>query len=247
MEQGTEAGTVQVFSEASWQASSHFGIGRDGSLDQFVDTANRAWAEAAGNAFYISIEHEGLTGQDLTPAQLDTHIRLTAWLRSLYVNPYPLVLAEAPGQPGLGWHGMGGVAWGGHYLCPGDPIKARRADVITALLPSTVPPTPPQEEPMNPSYGLFMPNQIDRFAVDQSGNLVHHWYFRGGPNGPDPAGWYHETVLTGLVPLSQVDGPLRWPAPNGDGFVHIYATTTSGSQAEAVYNGRGWVTFNEAG
>lgn len=131
VEQGTEQGTEAVFSEPSWQASSHFGVAKDGSLDQFVDTADKAWAEAEGNGYWWSIEHEGMSGQPLTDAQIATDVHLIAWLRT--IDPFPLVLTDDPNGRGLIWHGAGGDAWGGHYDCPGEAIKANRQDVIDKI------------------------------------------------------------------------------------------------------------------
>lgn len=138
VEAGTEAGTCQVFSEASYQASAHFGIAKDGSIDQFVDTANVAWAQAAGNSSYFSIETEGYPTEPLTEAQCQSFAKLYAWLKSQPNAAFGFTLAEAPGQPGLGWHGMGGAAWGGHTGCPGDLRKAQRQHILDLAQPKVV-------------------------------------------------------------------------------------------------------------
>jgi hypothetical protein len=131
VEAGTEAGTVAVFSRADWQASSHFGVAKDGSIDQFVDTQDRAWAEGSGNTYWWAIEHEGQSGEALTPAQIEADARIIAWLRT--IEPFPLQLTDDPNGTGLGWHGMGAQGWGGHTQCPGEPIKANRQDVINRI------------------------------------------------------------------------------------------------------------------
>lgn len=111
------------------QASSHFWISDDGELEQMVDTDYASWAQAGGNYQYVSVETSGVPEVPLTPAQVDTFARLYAWGHN--VHGWPLQMANMPGQRGLGWHGMGGDRWGGHYGCPGVPRMAQRALVLT--------------------------------------------------------------------------------------------------------------------
>ena len=44
------------------QASAHFLNPKVGQLLQLVDTADKAWAQVAGNHNWISVEHEGVPG-----------------------------------------------------------------------------------------------------------------------------------------------------------------------------------------
>ena len=136
IEQGYEAGTVSVFHNPAYQASAHFGVGKDGHIDQFVDTSDMAWAEMNGNPEWISIEHEGFSGELLTPQQLGSDAQLIAWLKGHDSGPgynFPLTISDDPSTRGIGWHGMGGASWGGHYDCPGGPIRAQRLQLITQI------------------------------------------------------------------------------------------------------------------
>ena len=155
IEQGTERGTDSWFHNAAAQASAHFGNPKTGRLQQFVDTADKAWAEVAGNSEWISVEHEGNSGDSLTASQLENDAQLLAWLHGQY--GVPLVLADSPAADGLGYHAMGGSAWGGHLQCPGAPIVAARAQIIArakqifAPTPAPVPtpkPAPVLEDDM---------------------------------------------------------------------------------------------------
>ena len=128
IQQGTEAGSEAWFKNPASQASSHFLNPKSGGLRQLVDTKDRAWAEADGNAHWVSIENEGYAGDELTASQLENAARLLAWLHTRY--DVPLQSTDDPNGKGLGWHGMGGAAWGGHTGCPGDPIKAQRGAII---------------------------------------------------------------------------------------------------------------------
>jgi len=42
----------------------------------------------------------------------------------------PAQITDDPNGYGLGWHGMGGAAWGNHPDCPGEPIKAQRQQIL---------------------------------------------------------------------------------------------------------------------
>lgn len=143
--EGSLDGSDNWFHNPQAQASSHFGTGKDGRVYQWVDTADKAWAQAAGNPNYISIENEGHAGDSLTDAQLSAVAGIVAWASK--THGVPLTIVDDPGGSGLGWHGMGGGAWGGHVSCPGDPIKAQRELIIakaggTTITTPTVPSKP---------------------------------------------------------------------------------------------------------
>ncbi|MFF9787211.1 peptidoglycan-binding protein [Streptomyces nigrescens] len=128
--QGTLWGSDSWFRNPSAQASSHFGVGKDGTILQWVDTADRAWAQASGNRTWISIEHEGKSGESLTAAQIAADGKILAWAHK--THGVKLQIADSPTGRGLGWHGMGGSAWGGHTACPGTPIKNQRDEILKA-------------------------------------------------------------------------------------------------------------------
>jgi hypothetical protein len=128
IQQGTEAGSESWFKNPSAQASAHFLNPKTGGLRQLIDTDDRAWAQMAGNRYWVSVENEGVSGDSLTPSQLENASQLLAWLHTTY--GIPLQSTDDPAGQGLGWHGMGGNDWGGHFDCPGDPIKAQRAQII---------------------------------------------------------------------------------------------------------------------
>jgi len=125
---GTYAGTDSWFRNPAARASSHFGTSRAGELCQWVDTADRAWAQAAGNRTWLSVENEGKGGDELTDAQLDANARVLAWAHEKY--GVPLKLADGPDDKGLGYHAMGGSAWGGHTSCPGSRIVKQLPTIV---------------------------------------------------------------------------------------------------------------------
>ena len=138
--EGTLDGTDAWFHNPSSQVSAHFGVGKSGQLRQWVDTDDRAWAEAAGNSSWLSVEIEGHSGDHLTTAQVQALGRLYGWLEQHY--HFGFALANSPQASGLGFHAMGGSAWGGHYDCPGKPIIAARPAIISAANPPKSTPSP---------------------------------------------------------------------------------------------------------
>ncbi|MDQ1426644.1 MAG: hypothetical protein QOK39_120 [Acidimicrobiaceae bacterium] len=120
------------FNNRTAQASYTFVAYADGGLDQFVDADAIAWAQAQGNGTYNSVGTQGFANESLTEACCQTIAALYRWGHDTYGWPY--TLAEAPGEPGLGWHGMGDsnghTGWGGHPACPGDLRKAQRQHIL---------------------------------------------------------------------------------------------------------------------
>lgn len=126
---GTLAGTDSWFRNSRASASSHFGTGKAGQLYQWVDTNDRAWAQANGNSSWLSIENEGKGGDKLTDAQLDRCAEVLAWAHRTY--GVPLQVAHSPSGRGLGYHAMGGSSWGGHTSCPGSKIVAQLPTIVS--------------------------------------------------------------------------------------------------------------------
>lgn len=120
------------FANPANQASSNWWVRRDGMLEEYVDADLRAWAQAEGNATYDSVETDGTPDVPLSPAQVETLAHLYAWGHQTY--GWPFRLAERPGDAGLGWHGMGGSAWGGHPFCPGDLRRNQRQQILDRAL-----------------------------------------------------------------------------------------------------------------
>lgn len=149
------AGTGDPYNEfdnSANQVSSHFGIGNgnggmaDGLIEQYVDTSTQSWAQAAGNASYLSVETEGEPTFGLTDAQVESFARIMAWANQTY--GVPLVAVTTPGEKGLIWHGAGGDAWGGHFDCPGTIRRAQRAAILARAQQLLIP-TPTDQEVAN--------------------------------------------------------------------------------------------------
>lgn len=144
---GTFEGSKSWFNNPESDASSHFGTNREGHGEQWVDTKDRAWTQGQGNRQWVSIENEGNGGDELTDAQITRVAEVLAWLHGVY--GVPIQAASGPDGRGLGWHGMGGSAWGGHPDCPGDRVRAqfpeilKRAQEMAGTPPKPTPPPAP--------------------------------------------------------------------------------------------------------
>jgi hypothetical protein len=138
---GFYQGTIAWQRNASADVSSHFIVARDGRCAQMVDTDDRAWTQRSGNSRWLSVELEGFAIGDklhakhpgwerLTDAQIEACARFLARIHRVY--GVPLQLATSPSGRGLGHHSMGyesGIDWG-HRLCPGEPIKAQKPQIL---------------------------------------------------------------------------------------------------------------------
>lgn len=123
--EGSYQGTISWQKNPDADVSSHFVIGLNpGEVAQLLDTNLTAWTQAAGNGHWVSVEFAGFATGQLTAAQFEAAAQLYAWLVEVY--DIPIQLAESPSGQGLGWHGMGGIAWGNHPGCPGPANVALR-------------------------------------------------------------------------------------------------------------------------
>lgn len=109
--------------------SSTWWISKAGTVEQYVDSDQKAWTQAAGNTYYNSVETEGQPDEPLTDAQIAALADLYRW--GHLTHGWKFQLAEHPGDEGLGWHGMGGTAWGNHPNCPGGLRRAQRQLILT--------------------------------------------------------------------------------------------------------------------
>ncbi|WP_377271938.1 N-acetylmuramoyl-L-alanine amidase [Peterkaempfera sp. SMS 1(5)a] len=117
------------FNTPSSQASSDFWVRLDGHIEQYCDTGvDYAWAQAAGNPFYASVETEGHPDTPLTLEQVESVAHIYAWGHAEF--GWPLKVVDSTTEHGFTYHGVGGSAWGGHTGCPGGIRKAQRQTIL---------------------------------------------------------------------------------------------------------------------
>ncbi|MDR3601589.1 MAG: N-acetylmuramoyl-L-alanine amidase [Desulfosporosinus sp.] len=91
---GTLTGTDAWFAKPTSKVSSHFGVGKNGEIHQYVNLANPAWANGVinkpnwallqsgvnPNYYTVSIEHEGESGDVMPEVQYQSTLALHQWL-----------------------------------------------------------------------------------------------------------------------------------------------------------------------
>lgn len=128
--EGSYEGTIAWQKNTASDNSSHFIVDYDGKIAQVNDTANRSGAQKNGNPYSIAIENAGNSGTPLTEAQLTANAHILA--KAHTVHGIPLQVTNNVNTNGLGHHSMGfesGVDWG-HHFCPGEIIKAQKAQIV---------------------------------------------------------------------------------------------------------------------
>jgi hypothetical protein len=125
------------------ELESHFHVARDGSAEQYLDTAVMADANYLANrradgTGAISIETQGGDANGTwDPRQVSRIIDIIRWAHQ--VHGVPLRLCRTPVDPGIGWHVMWGSpgAWTPvTKVCPG-PNRIRQ--VQETIMPLLVP------------------------------------------------------------------------------------------------------------
>lgn len=130
--EGSLEGTISWQRNPASDVSSHFVIGLNGEIAQMLDTSVTAWTQGAGNGHWVSVENAGFHTSQFTPAQIEANARLYAWL--MVTHAAPATLATTPSGRGLGYHGMGGAAWGNHPLCPGPANVALLPTILARAI-----------------------------------------------------------------------------------------------------------------
>jgi N-acetyl-anhydromuramyl-L-alanine amidase AmpD len=209
IQQGLQAGSLAWCKDPKSEVSAHFFPPRAGALAQLVDTDDLAWAEAAGNPFSISVENEGVTGDSLTDNQIELCAQILAKAHTVY--GVPLQSTDSPAGSGLGWHGMGGVPWGNHPNCPGDPVTDQRPAIIARadqILGNTlVPPAPAALVPPTLTEGATGP-----WVKQLQEDLVAHGYplADDGTFGPATLAAVEKFQTAQGLKVDGIVGPVTW-------------------------------------
>lgn len=142
------------FNTSSSQASSDFWVSKTGYIEQYVETGvDYAWAQAAGNPYYASVETEGEPNESLTAAQILAVAKIYAWGHKEF--DWPLVVVDSTTQHGFTYHGVGGNAWGGHFDCPGPIRRGQRATILAAAQKILTPAGPTKTPPAKVTYPAY--------------------------------------------------------------------------------------------
>lgn len=148
--EGSFQGTIAWQRNPVADVSSYFVVSQAGEIVQMLDLDVMAWTQANGNPAWIGVENEGFATGQFTPAQTSANAHIFAWLITVYPS-IPYQVSNSPATKGLGWHGMGGAAWGGHFGCPGDNNVALLPSIVAQAKQINTGGTPvqPQEDEMH--------------------------------------------------------------------------------------------------
>jgi hypothetical protein len=130
----------------STNLESHFGVGYDGRVGQYIGTQTRADANYRANVRAISAE----TASNLehtdpwTDAQLDTLVRVMDW--AARTHSIPRRKCRSWDDPGFGYHRMYPEWSTGGTACPGDARVKQFNDIIMPRLIAAGSTAPPPEE-----------------------------------------------------------------------------------------------------
>lgn len=186
----------------STNLESHFGLGYEGDLGQFIGTETRADANAGANrrgdgTGAVSIETaSNLRGTDpWTDAQVRELIALGVWLHQKH--GLPLRICRSAADPGYGYHSLH-TAWStSGTACPGTArIRQFRETVFPGIVAAaTGKPTPTEDD--------MTPDQDKRLRRIEDALEIAPWRYRNhgaeeaaqakGGHSPDAYAYLRET------------------------------------------------------
>jgi N-acetylmuramoyl-L-alanine amidase-like protein len=143
--EGSYWGTIGWQQNPNSDVSSYFVVSRAGDIAQMLDLDLMAWTQANGNPFWIGVENEGFNTSPFTAAQVHANAMIFAWIIRVWPS-IPYRVSNSPNTSGLGWHGMGGAAWGNHPNCPGTPNVALLPSIVQQAQAINTGTTPPSME-----------------------------------------------------------------------------------------------------
>lgn len=143
----SESASLHGFFNRSGRVDSHFYVRKDGTIEQYVDTAYQAFSDLDGNDATISVETQGgVTNADKeqwTKEQVAALAKIFKWARDTHGIANKIATSSKLGKEsrGLSWHRLGidgnfpqlpspsagrlqrggGMHWSKHFgkLCPG--------------------------------------------------------------------------------------------------------------------------------
>jgi len=178
-------------------------VTKDGHSEQYTELNREPWAQGAGNASYHAFECEGYPNEPYTPAQINT---LATWHNFLST---PDLLANAPGERGVGVHSMGGQAYGGHSCC--GPVRQAQRPAIIARAQTLRggKPLPPVPHPPTPTGRVVL--TVDGAFGTQTRMRLQQWAGVVADSVLGPVSWAAIQRKVGVTADGN-PGPLTWKA-----------------------------------
>lgn len=220
--EGSFQGTINWQRNPAADVSSFFVVSLLGEIVQMLDLDLIAWTQAGGNPAWVGVENEGWHTGQLTPAQVEANARIFAWLVSVWPS-IPYAVATSPAGFGLGWHGMGGAAWGNHPDCPGPNnvpllprIVARAEQINGGAAPS---PTPRRKGKR--MHLVIQPTDDSGIALAWPSDLARGWaYANIIPPGASGDESFVPAVVDAYIAAGAIDA-RSWGIPSFEGYTAL--------------------------
>ncbi|GAA2428944.1 peptidoglycan recognition protein family protein [Streptomyces macrosporus] len=189
---------------------SHFGVGYDGAVGQFMDTNVRADANASANNRAISVESAADTrnSDPWTPDQIDTLVEIMVWAHRTHGIPARICRSDT--DPGFGIHRMFRKWSVDGTECPGDARAKQFTDTVfprfLEALGNTPTPARPTVKLENLRYG-----KTNGDVADLQRALIEH-----GEKIPAGAtGHYGDQTKAAVASFQRKQG---WTGSDADGI-----------------------------
>ena len=235
---GSLASTDRYFrSDGYGGAESHFGVGHDGTVYQWQNTAHRAEANGAANARAISIEtadmgpgfprwdiNNGNAVPAWTDDQLEAIAYIVAWACRTHDIPVGLIPDSRPERRGIGYHRLGvpgyvvpgGELWSSARgkSCPGPRRIAQVPGIVTRARQIIGAPPPPF--PTSEGENVLENHRLDgqgvvrlNFPVGSASLVMERGWVSVSVNGPS-AGSARVWFQDDDSGIAEVNWPTIW-------------------------------------
>lgn len=172
----TEAASLRGwFENPSANASSHFYIRRDGTIEQYIDTDHMSWANGSANPRSITCESQGMANGQWTTAQCKSFVAIAVFAHkyhgiklqamrnsktsSVGVGYHMLGVAASAAQKRAGISQTGGQLWSSSVgkICPGPDRIPQIPGIIaeasgTKVIPTITPKPKPTVKVTHPKH-----------------------------------------------------------------------------------------------
>ncbi|MBL7497528.1 N-acetylmuramoyl-L-alanine amidase [Frankia sp. CNm7] len=206
------------FNNPASEVSSHLWVSKGGTVEQYVELDRKAWAQADGNPYWISVECEGYDTEDYTPIQVQRLAELYAW--GIAEFGWKAEITDSVNGYGIGTHRMGGAAWGAHS-CPGSIRADRRSGILQAALATSGDVTSSSAQQRYVNMPTLRPGDRGNAVVTLQNalNIIFgHEAPTGDPNRLVPDGAFGQRTQARVGSLQRLNSPYYGPI-TADGVV----------------------------
>lgn len=187
--------SMYSFFAVNGRATSHFYVGRDGEVEQYIDTEYGSTAVLDGNSTCITVEtwdgygdtwNGSGPGPRWTDAQVTALARLAAWCHTEHDIPLVRLPSSLPGTRGIGWHRQGidgnfeespgqllggRVSGGEHWSTSAGkvcPTTTRIHQIVDEVIPQAIRYAKPAHVPIRVAFA-----NLNQFAAKDAAHIAY--------------------------------------------------------------------------